>query len=58
MQGDPPSGEPEKVVAIAYYEAQDEWQLTLYENDIITVTEKYLNNPEYEGLCQSRLRTQ
>lgn len=47
--GGPPLGEAEKVVAIAYYEAQDEWQLTLYENDIITVTDKYINNPEYEG---------
>lgn len=44
-------GEAEKVVAVAYYEAQDEWQLTLYENDIITVTDKYEGNPEYEGLC-------
>jgi hypothetical protein len=46
----PNLGEAEKVVAVAYYEAQDEWQLTLYENDIITVTDKYENNTEYEGV--------
>jgi hypothetical protein len=37
------------VQAIDDWEAEDEWQLTCYTDDIIYVLDKYEGNDEYEG---------
>ena len=46
----------EKVQAIADWEAEDEWQLTFYTDEIIIVLDKYEGNPEYEGWWQGQLQ--
>jgi hypothetical protein len=38
------------VQAIDDWEAEDEWQLTCYTDDIIYVLDKYEGNEEYEGV--------
>lgn len=54
MLGPPPvlpkDDEKEKVRAIAAWQAQDEWQLDLYVDDIVTVLDKFEGNPDYEGI--------
>lgn len=60
--GPPPvltSNEPEKVRCIAAWQAQDEWQIDLYVDDVVTVLDKFEGNPDYEGtvrkMCSSSL---
>lgn len=40
----------EKVRAIAAWDAQDEYQLSFDEGEVITVLDKFQGNPMYEGL--------
>lgn len=47
----------EKVRAIAAWDAQDEFQLSFDEGEIITVLDKFENNPLYNGLYPSFRRT-
>lgn len=44
----------EKVIAIAPWDAQDEYQLSFDEGEIITILDKFEGNPVYDGwVCDS-----
>eukprot|EP01126_Amoeba_proteus_P054810 TRINITY_DN6763_c0_g2_i4.p1 TRINITY_DN6763_c0_g2~~TRINITY_DN6763_c0_g2_i4.p1 ORF type:complete len:935 (-),score=275.79 TRINITY_DN6763_c0_g2_i4:111-2915(-) len=50
-----PAVELEKRRVIAQWVAQDQWQLDLYVDDLVTVLDKFDGEPEYEGWWSGRV---